>query len=377
MLDPGIRVVSLMLTTRCNLRCAYCYQRKAAPRTMSREVIDAALRQLVTSRLARPGLTLYGGEPLLAALLVRRALDRVRDWAPPWMKPDIEVFTNGTRLDAKMTRLLVRRNVFLTLSFDGIAPAQDDRSPGSFEILDRLLVRLRREHPGYFRTRLGVKATLTPRNIPYLAASIRYFLARGVRDVDVAPVFLPEPSWSRELARELDRQLAEVVRLSIETLRASGTIPFSHFRGSASERSIEGGAPCGCGSRGLLFVDVDGEVAPCTALATSVLGPVPRAIRHVVKALGGLRLTDADLSAALLRREQRAGRLSFLAPSVRRYGPYGPCARCEIRAACFVCPVAVAYNGGRVPAFHCDVNSLLARHRAVFMRQARELNRAS
>lgn len=185
--NPGVGTVTLMLTTRCNFRCAYCEQQRGAPRTMTPEVLDAAIRQLISSRLASPQLTLFGGEPLLAMPLVRCALERVRKWAPKRMSPDVRIVTNGTRLDEEMAGLLASRDVHITLSFDGVAPAQDDRSPGSFEPLDRLLIRLRRDHPKHFRNRLAVSATLTTRNVPFLSASFRYFLSRGVRDVEFVP----------------------------------------------------------------------------------------------------------------------------------------------------------------------------------------------
>lgn len=366
LLDFGVRTVELMLTTGCNLRCAYCYQKRRAPRTMEPEVLDAAIRHLVASRFDRPRLILYGGEPLLAAPLVRQALDRVQHWAPPCMRPDVLIVTNGTRLDEEMTHLLVSRDVFIIISFDGVSPAQEDRGPGSFERLDRLLVRLRRNHPGHFRKRLAVKVTLTSRNVPFLAASFRYFLSRGIRDVDIYPVLPDDAAWSARSRRELGRQLAEIVELSAQEFRRSGEVPFRAFRGAAAGPPADGAPACACGSRGLLFVDVDGTLAPCSRLAPSTLGSQPRAIRRVVTSLGKLHVTDPDLPAALIRREKRARRLQFLAGPETRLGPRGACSGCKARSTCFVCPVATALNGGRVPAFHCDVNRLLARHRAAF-----------
>lgn len=369
LLDPGVQSVHLMLTTGCNFRCAYCLQERPVARRMPPEILDAAVRRLISSRLDRPILTLFGGEPLLAAPLVRRALDRVREWAPHRMAPDIRLVTNGSRLDEEMSRLLVSRGVFIALSFDGVAAAQDDRSPGSFEALDRLLVRLRRNHPGHFRNRLAVMATLTARNAPFLADSVRYFLSRGVRDVRVVPVLPDDPGWSGWTARELDRQLAEIVRLSIEEFRRSGEIPFRRFRVDDSAPPVDGAPACACGSRGLVFVDVDGRVAPCPAFAPSTLGDSPRALRRVLAALGGLHVTDPDLPSSLAAREKHARRLRFLSSPAIRTGPRGPCARCEALASCFVCPQSVACNRGRVPTFHCDVNRLFARHRAAFRRQ--------
>ncbi len=378
-LDPGVRAVGLMLTTGCNLHCAYCCQRREVRRTMAPAVLDAAIRQLVSSRLDQPGLTLFGGEPLLAARLVRRALDRARKWAPPRMKADIRIVTNGTLLDEEMTRLLIAQDVFITLSFDGVAPAQDDRSPGSFDVLDRFLVRLRRDYPVHLGKRLSVKSTLTSRNVPFLCASLRYFLSRGVRDVDVLAVLPDDAGWSAQRARELDRQLRDVVDLSLGEFRRSGEVPFRPFRAAATDAPGNRGPVCACGNRGLLFVDVDGTVAPCAAFAPSTLGAKPEALRRDLAALGGLHVTDVDLSAGLIRRERRAGRLGFLVGPESRRGLRGTCARCKARRWCFVCPEALACNGGRVPAFHCDVNRLFARHRAAFHRgiRANAVRRAS
>ena len=369
----GPRTVELMLTTGCNLRCAYCYQKRDASRTMEPKVLDAAIRQLVSSRYDRPWLTLFGGEPLLTAPLVRQALDRVRQWAPPRMRPDIHIVTNGIRLDEEMTRLLVSRDVFITLSFDGVPPAQSGRSPGSFDLLDRLLVRLRRSYPKHFRERLAVKTTLTSRNVPFLSDSFRYFLSRGIRDVDLYPVLPDDAAWNARSRRDLGRQLADVVRLSVVEFRRSGQVPFRVFRGATSAPPATGTRACDCAGRSHLFVDVDGTLAPCSLLVPSTLGSRPTVLRSLVRTLGGLHVADPDLRAALVRRETRARRLPFLAGMEDRQGPHGACATCKARFTCFVCPVAVACNGGRVPAFHCDVNRLFARHRAAFHRRLKGL----
>lgn len=359
-----------MLTTGCNLRCAYCTQKRSAPRTMAPEVVDAAIRQLVSSRYDRPRLILFGGEPLLAAPLVRRALDRVRGWAPPRMRPEIQIVTNGTRLDEEMTALLVSRDVFITLSFDGVRMAQDHRGPGTFDDLDQVLLGFGRDHPSHLRRRLTVKVTLTSRNVACLSESFGYFLSRGVRDVELCPALPDDPGWDARSRLELGRQLAGVVTLSVDEYRRRGVIPLRVFR-LATPRPTGADAPaCGCAGRSELFVDVDGTLAPCSRLAPSTLGPQPGAIRRVVKSLGGLRVTTPGLSAALVRREQRARRLPFLAGLNDQRAPRGPCSRCEARSTCFVCPVAVACNGGRVPQFHCDVNRLFARYRSAFQREA-------
>lgn len=378
-LDAGIRTVGVMLTTDCNLRCAYCCQARGPRREMAVEVLDAAIRRLVTSGLDRPRLTLLGGEPLLSPRLVRRVLERVRKWAPPGMHPDVHLFTNGLRLDEKTTRFLVRRDVHIDLSFDGVASAQDDRSPGSFDVLDRLLVRHRRDHPEHFRTRLAIKATLTSRNVPFLAASVRYFLSRGVRDVDILPVITHDPGWNTRARDELDRQLASMVRASIEEHALSGEIPFRAIRdGDASPRhSSGGGLVCGAARRDALFVDVDGSISPCAAMAGSCLPQPPPFVREVMTALGGLHVEDPHLAEKLKARERRAARLPLLAGGLACHPGSGRCAACELRGVCLICPVSIGFasaasGANRIPAIQCDFNRLVEKHRTAFHRSIHE-----
>ena len=355
------------------------------------EVLHAAIRRLVTSGVDRPRLTLLGGEPLLSPWLVRRALDGVRNLAPPGMHPDVHLFTNGLLLDEKTTRYLVRRDVHIDLSFDGVAPAQDDRSPGSFDVLDRFLVQLRQGHPEYFRTRLAVKATLTSRNAPFLEASVRYFLSRGVREVDALPVVTHDPGWDTRARDDLDRQLAGVVRASIEEYALSGEIPFRPIRdGDASPRHASaGGLVCGAARRDALFVDVDGSIAPCAAMAGSCLPRPPALVREVMTALGGLHVADPHFAEKLKARERRAARLPLLAGKLTCHPGSGRCATCEQRDACLICPVSIGFASAasgvkRIPAIQCDFNLLLEKHRTAFHRSihenaaaAREAGRAS
>jgi len=370
LLDPGIEVVEAILTTRCNLRCRYCDQGRPTPTAMPADTLDEAVRRLVSSKLVRPQLTLYGGEPLLAPSLVRRALNRVQEWAPPWMKPDVKIVTNGTLLDEEALRLLASCKVHVTLSFDGIAAAQDARAPGTFQALDRLLLRWRRAYPAHFRNRFSVNMTLTPANVPHLSESFRYFLSRDVRDVGIAPAAERAQGWTRRQARELARQLAAVRRISIAELRRSGRIPFRALRAADAKAPTRGGPACGCGVHRALCVDVDGRVAPCPAFIQSVLPDRAPIHRRIAAALGGMSVFDSDVPEALLRRERRARTLRSLRLPAARRGWNRRCARCAARASCLICPAAIALAGGRVPQFHCDLNRLLARHRVALSRES-------
>jgi len=305
LLSGGPHSVTLMLTTRCNLRCAYCHQDRSRPRTMEVSVFEAALGRFLGTDHSRPTLTFFGGEPLLEMPLVRLAVEIVRARKPKWMRPDLRLFTNGLLLDPKTADFLSEADIYVTLSIDGLPAAQDQRGPGTFAILDEVLVRLGRERPERFRERISVALTLTSGNVAYLAGSFRYFLSRGVRDIEIVPVVTNDRGWGAEARDELDRQLACVAEESRNVLATSGEVPFTPFR-SDGRQTAAGADPvllCDAGSRKALFVDVDGSTAPCAAMARSGLRNAPPLLREILDMYGEVLVTDANFESSLRERE--------------------------------------------------------------------------
>lgn len=115
MKPPAIRYLVLWLTTRCNLRCAYCYRPVEAPSTMSRATARAALDQAASSG-KRFHVQLAGGEPTLEPDLIEYvgALVRSAEWPA-----SIALQTNGTRLDARLIEICLRYRIEVGISLDG------------------------------------------------------------------------------------------------------------------------------------------------------------------------------------------------------------------------------------------------------------------
>ena len=79
--------LTLHLTTRCSLRCTYCYAPPAALRTLAMRP-ETALRAVdFAAEGSGPscGIVFFGGEPLLARSLIREvvALSRAREATGP------------------------------------------------------------------------------------------------------------------------------------------------------------------------------------------------------------------------------------------------------------------------------------------------------
>ena len=372
---PAIRRVTLMLTTRCNLGCRYCYQRPARPLSMSPAVTNAALDRFFSSPDAGHSIGLYGGEPLLEPGLVRLVVERVAAGVPSERSARVRIYTNGRLLDPATAAGLARAGVFVSVSIDGLPAAQNDRDPGSFPAVDGFLLRQRRDHPSHFRDRVEARTTLTSRNVALLASSVHYLLARGVRSLVVSPLVTHDPGWGDAEARELDRQLAQLVTI-VTSVRTDGDRPA--FRPFAPLEAPAGGspgaAPCGLGARDTLFVDVDGTLAPCAFFARSTLGAAPPLARAIAGVSPSPSVEDPDLHAALASRARGLALLPSLGPATGRRSHLGPCASCEALPECFVCPASIAFapeqDPNLVPAIQCDWNRLVAKHRRAFLARA-------
>ena len=179
--------LGLVVTADCNLRCAYCYQDRKQPRQMSWPTMSRALDLLTSSSRRRADVTFLGGEPLLGYPLIVRAVRRLGRRFPAKRRPDYVIATNGLLLTPRRLAFLERHRFDIQLSFDGVAPSQDLRSPGSFAILDRLLDRLSLRHRAYFRRRVMAAVTVTAPAIPHLADSFDYLLGKGVEDIAIGP----------------------------------------------------------------------------------------------------------------------------------------------------------------------------------------------
>jgi uncharacterized protein len=358
-----VRTVEVVLTSACNLDCAYCYQNRHAPRSMNWPTLRAAADLLLRSSAPEAVLTFYGGEPLLRFPAIRRCVDYVNERLPAGKSVRFTVITNGLLLGDTIVSFLEANRVRTRLSFDGLPAAQRLRGASTFARLDGLLDHLREKHPGFFRERLCVGITLTAATIPTLAGSVEYLLAQRVPEIDVAPPLTHDPDWRPALHEELDRQFRRIYCTCILHAARTGRVPLTLFRKAppAEEELSDPDAVCRVAAGDRLTVDVDGRVYSCAMLVESYqeLPSTPLAER-----LHALRLGQVDDPRLLSQKEThlRAVRDTGLFHDTRRrYSSFGRCGECRYRRDCTVCPVSIVHQPGnsdpdRVPDFICAFN---------------------
>lgn len=127
----GMRSVMLMTTYACQLRCVYCRVDRG-PRRMDIATARRGIDFLLASRADRLVLNFFGGEPLLAWDLVRRAARYARTRAGAAGRAlTINLTTNGLLLDEEKLEFLKGFDSRVHLSLDGDAEWNKARLVGA------------------------------------------------------------------------------------------------------------------------------------------------------------------------------------------------------------------------------------------------------
>ncbi|MCK4510545.1 radical SAM protein, partial [bacterium] len=362
----------LILTTRCNLGCDYCYQRVRRPRTMEWSTAGAA----ADLALSLPGrgteLTFYGGEPLLEFELLRRVVEHTECVRDPDEKVKYWVVTNGTLITDEVADFFAEHDFKVVLSFDGVREAQDHRGEGTFDTLDRVLDSLRDQHPGYFKRAVELSVTVPPTAVPFIGRSIDYLLQKGVGEIVLAPVMTPGPGWDDGCLRELNAQFERVLASSLEHLDRTGEVPLLLYSGTgmSSAPLTTSRGMCGIVDGNSWAVDVDGTVSGCALFAPSIQTYGSGLLRECRPTLVLGHVADRDLAGRMAAFSRDIAGLPLFTEREKKYSSTRRCADCRYFDACVICPASIGFIEGnadphRVPDYYCAFNyaSLATRDR--------------
>jgi uncharacterized protein len=257
--------VTLHLTTGCNLRCSYCFEGEHASRDdmssdVSRAAIDFALRHGGES----PGIVFFGGEPLLKRDLIIESVAYARaQTKATGAIPHFKITTNGMLLDDEFLTFCAQEDVAISLSFDGVEPAQNRHrlniaGQGTFARVSeraRALLQYRPYSPAILVT--------TPETVSWAAESVRYLFGLGFRYIIFQVNYAG--AWTDALLEELKAQYWQMAEFYVEMTRQEEKFylsPFdikiaTHIRGADAR-----GLLCRLGVR-QVSVAPDGTLFPC------------------------------------------------------------------------------------------------------------------
>lgn len=275
--------VVLHLTTKCNLRCKYCYAPKAHRGTMTTETaklgIDLAIEQGGRSACV----SYFGGEPLLQFEQIQELTRYAHEaGARAGAQMHFRMSTNGTLFDEESLAFCRDHDILFAISLDGDQEAHDAQrvfasGRGSFEVVDSKLDMILSYNPITVFT-----SVVTPSNAGRLFESIEYMWSRGIRFV-AHQVDYTHPDWSPSEFERLERSYHRIAEFYLDKARAGEHFHLTLFDEklrSHARSPVQLGEVCDFGAR-KLSVAPDGRVFPCVQFISDKPDSADFCIGHV------------------------------------------------------------------------------------------------
>lgn len=188
------QMASFFLTTKCNLRCRYCYNREErgelAEQTLSLDIAKAGIDFYFSTNSSRH-IRFYGpGEPTQAFSLMKDIVVYAQQKAGNLVTTELQ--TNGC-FDAEIRSWLLDNLNIIWVSFDGEPRIQNYNRPcangkPSAPIIENN-VKWLNEKKGNRNLMIGARVTITEHNIKSQKQIIDYFKGLGIKYIWSDPVF--------------------------------------------------------------------------------------------------------------------------------------------------------------------------------------------
>ena len=367
------RVLFVLVTSACNLRCSYCFLRDKRWRTLGWPALRAALDWVLSAASQEARVVFSGGEPLLALPMIARAVEYLDSRRRPDLTLHYEILTNGILLGQKQTAFLAEHDFRIGLSFDGVRRAQNLRGRGTFDTLEQAIARLRQEWPCLFEHRLEIAMTLCRENVTTLADSVSYFLKTGVSAINLSAAMTTDARWSSRDSVELDGQFARMYQDSVGHYERTGQVPLTLFLKTSPDRPRRSvpDAPCRIGAGHALAVDATGRAFACPLFAAGYHRPGSPLLDAAARVVDLGQADKPGLTRRLEALPPKIGATRLFTARREKYSSWRRCGECRYLDRCRVCPVAVGLAAGNadpdhVPDFQCAFSRTSLKYRDRF-----------
>ncbi|MGD8540034.1 MAG: 4Fe-4S cluster-binding domain-containing protein [Candidatus Aminicenantes bacterium] len=216
--------LTLYLTDDCNFDCSYCYQIKGNE-YMPEQILEEALVFFFPFLTDRFDLNFYGGEPLLAFNLIKKAIAVIEELNHKSQKEGkYSLTTNGSLSSHDILNFLNFHLFLVELSFDGLLQDRQ-RKKGSARKTENTLKKLL-DCP---HIQVEVNSVFLPDTVNMLYDSIRYILSLGVPTINLSLSTLKP--WNEDSIENYKRELTKLREFLTELHKIEGNCPVANFRG--------------------------------------------------------------------------------------------------------------------------------------------------
>lgn len=184
--DPDFSLMYLLLSSKCNLRCEYCFEvGNETPNQIRKNMSERTASNAIEffSQVAKKdpkeghSVIFYGGEPLINGKVFRYAVRKLRNYENEGRLKDLKMIinTNGSYVNKSMAEFCARYGINPAISIDGTKEIHDNvrkkRDNGSsFEDAKRAYELFKEQ-----KVNPGISCTISSKNIINLEEIATFF----------------------------------------------------------------------------------------------------------------------------------------------------------------------------------------------------------
>ena len=302
--SPPTRV-TLFPTSRCNLRCVYCYadggvKKTDMPEIIAKDAIDFVIANALEQKLRSAGVAFHGGgEPFVNMPLVKIAVSYARRMArKAGLRLHVSSATNGV-LTTKQREWILANLSSVSISLDGPSDIQDKQRPiksgrGSFAQVSETIRHFEDRKFSY-----SLRATITDDNVNRMNEIVDCVRAvSSVTTLHLEPVVCS----SRALAHGISVANEAFATNFIEARRYARTFGIALYYSGGRCGSLTEHFCGGCGTN--FFVTPDGYVSACLEVVDNA-APLAKHFIYGRHTPGGFEFNKKRLGVLLRRSVHR------------------------------------------------------------------------
>ncbi len=217
--NKEIKKMWLLVTTRCNMRCRYCFIEKTNE-DLSREKAEEVVKAFILSPGREKQLLICGGEPILSFNFLKKIIPFTRFLAKKQNKlVVISIATNGTLIKKEHLNFFNKYNVKLAISIDGGRRTHNKfrvfrNGMGSFSKVSGNL-------PLIFRSlkeeNICALMAVHPLEVKKMYDNFIFLTKLGFRSINIEPI--QTITWGKKERKEFSSQLDRIFDYIIEEIR--------------------------------------------------------------------------------------------------------------------------------------------------------------